>query len=79
MADQLERELRVIEARGENTPLVINEGTRLNHTYYEVPINLYPVEVPDERLLDHLERAGCFEYLAEPGEDVYSLEDGEPV
>jgi len=79
MAQQLEQELQIIQAGGENTPRVVDEGTRLNYTYYEVSVNLYPVEVPDGRLLDHLERAGCFDYLAEPGEDVYSLDDGEPV
>jgi len=63
----------------------VAEGTRFKYTYFQftvdlaVPTQSSVVEVPDEALLYHLERAGCFDYLAEPGEDIYSLEDGEPL
>jgi hypothetical protein len=60
------------------------EGTQFKDTYFVFTVDIRavaqaPVEVPDERLLEHLEKAGCFDYLADPGEDVYTLEDGEPL
>lgn len=71
--------------RTEDESLPVGEGTRFKYTYFEftvdlaVPTHASAVEVPDEKLLYHLEGAGCFGYLAEPGENIYSLEDGEPL
>ena len=36
-------------------------------------------EVPDEGLLDCMLRAGCFGYLFDPEEDIYTIKDGEPL
>ena len=36
-------------------------------------------EVPDEELLDCMLRTGCFDYLFDPDENVYTIKDGEPL
>ena len=36
-------------------------------------------EVSDEELLECMTRAGCFDWLADPAEDIYTLGDGEPL
>jgi len=74
-----ELQLQVVESGPSSAARVTDEATQLDQTYFEVTVNLFPVEVPDEKLLYHLEEAGCFDYLAESGENIYSLEDGEPL
>jgi hypothetical protein len=37
------------------------------------------VEIPDEQLFQHIVWSGSLDWLAEPGEDVYTVEDGEPL
>ncbi len=79
-----EPELQV-HSRDLKEPLPVAEGTRLHHTYFafsvEVPelFETELVEVPDDRLFQHVVLSGSLDWLAEPGEDVYSLEDGEAL
>jgi len=76
--------MRIISSElGGNYPVA--EGTHLGQTYFEFSVDLsldpwHPAkEVPDEELLDCMLRAGCFDYLLDPAEDIYTLGDGEPV
>lgn len=36
-------------------------------------------DLPAEFLAKVAEEGGAFDFLADPGEDLYSIEDGEPV
>ncbi len=42
-------------------------------------IERLPTEASDEELLRFAEKAGEFDFLADESEDIYTLEDGEPV
>jgi hypothetical protein len=54
---------------------------------HELPLQNHPAaslwdpsdEVPDEKLLDCMLRAGCFDYLFDPAENIYTLDDGHPL
>ncbi len=60
-------------------------GLQSRDTYFSLTITFppvrafLPVEVPDERLFQHIVWSGSLDWLAEPGEDVYTVEDGEPL
>ena len=82
-ADTRERELQH-PGRTAEEAMPEAEGTRFKYTYFKFSVDLSGprpvlIEVPDDQLLHRLEQAGCFDYLAEPGEDVYSPGDGEPL
>jgi len=75
-----------IPARKTDESRPVAEGTRLHRTYFSFSVSLPlwaielpPVEVPDERLFQHVVWSGSLDWLADPAEDVYSLEDGEPL
>jgi hypothetical protein len=79
-----EAELQV-PARRIDKALPVAEGTLLDHTYFRFAVT-FPrigaraaVEVPDDRLYQHIVWSGSLDWMAEPGEDVYTIEDGEPL
>ncbi len=77
--------LQFPDSRAVDDSLPEGEGTRFKHTYFEINVDLSgasePVgfEVPDEKLFQHIVWSGTLDWLADPEEDIYSLEDGEPV
>ncbi|MBN1919495.1 MAG: hypothetical protein JW889_16480 [Verrucomicrobia bacterium] len=85
MSPHLREERLQVPGEPPDESVPIAEGTRFKYTYFQFTVDVRAVvpvaytEVPDERLLVHLEGAGCFDYLADPGEDIYTIEDGEPL
>lgn len=64
-------------------PETIEEGSRLNYNYYRFVIE-FPQAVPyqeltDEEILTLADKAGTFDFLYSPEEDIYDSSDGTPV
>jgi predicted DNA-binding antitoxin AbrB/MazE fold protein len=74
--------MRTVEAIYQNGVLKPVESLDLDEQA-RVKLVLLPVEVgediPTEALHELAAQSGSFDFLADPREDVYSLEDGEPV
>lgn len=45
----------------------------------EVDLKLHEDDVPTPDVMRLAEQSGAFDFLHDPGEDIYSIKDGEPV
>jgi predicted DNA-binding antitoxin AbrB/MazE fold protein len=74
--------MRTVEAIYQNGVLKPVEALNLAE-HARVKLVLLPIEVgediPTAALHELAAQSGSFDFLADPGEDVYSPEDGEPV
>jgi predicted DNA-binding antitoxin AbrB/MazE fold protein len=74
--------MRTVEAIYQNGVLKPVEALNLAE-HARVKLVLLPIEVgediPTAALHELAAQSGSFDFLADPGEDVYSPDDGEPV
>lgn len=58
-------------------------GPGLKCVYYEFIVDASPLtsseELTDEEILTLTEKAGTFDFLNDPEEDIYNLTDGTPI
>lgn len=59
------------------------EGPSLKHSYYRLTVELPQVilfqELTDEEILTLADKAGTFDFLYSPEEDIYNPSDGTPL
>jgi len=74
--------MRTVEAIYQNGVLKPTEALNLAE-HARVKLVLLPVDggedIPTAALHELAAQSGSFDFLADPGEDVYSPDDGEPV
>ena len=75
-----------IENKQQEPPAYREVGTKLLHSYYTIEVRLDWFSLPpmvsevSDRELPHLiYNSGAFEFLESLDEDIYTLNDGEPV
>jgi hypothetical protein len=51
----------------------------LAQRYEEITVQMQEDDVPTLGIMRPAEQSGAFDFWQEEGEDIYSLEDGEPV
>ncbi|MBI3950072.1 MAG: antitoxin family protein [Acidobacteria bacterium] len=72
--------MRTVEAIYQNGVLKPVEALNLaEHARVKLVLLLVEEDIPTVALHELAAQSGSFEFLADPREDVYSLEDGEPA
>ena len=51
----------------------------LAQRYEEITVQMQEDDVPTLGIMRLMEQSGAFDFWQEEGEDIYSIEDGEPV